>query len=121
MRTRASPRSAAIVGAMAGLMLYFAGPAIDAPGSAGSVWLLLCTAAIGLPAYIFVLGVPAENRTGVWVLRPPLLRRIGAFLLAAGAMLSFAWACSSINQFIQVDRCLDSGGRWNYQRLECEG
>jgi hypothetical protein len=120
MRTRATPRSAAIVGATAGLFIYFAGPMIDVPGSVGSVWLVLCTAAVGLPAYIFVLGIPADERTGLWVLSAPLLRRIGAFLLAAGAVLSLAWACSSIIQFIPVDRCLDSGGRWNYQELKCE-
>lgn len=120
MRTRATPRSAAIVGATAGLLLYFAGPVIDAPDSAGSVWLVLCTVAIGVPAYFFVLGIPGHKRKGLWVLNAPLLRRVGACLLAAGVLLTLAWTGSSINHFIQIDRCLDGGGRWNYQELRCE-
>lgn len=26
----------------------------------------------------------------------------------------------SANQVLQIDRCLDSGGRWNYDGLQCE-
>lgn len=25
-----------------------------------------------------------------------------------------------IYQFIQIDKCLDSGGKWNYDKCECE-
>jgi len=119
MRTHATNQSAAVVGAAAGLILFFAGPAIDAPGGAASVWLVACTAAIGIPAYFYVLGVPAEDRTGLWVLRPALLIRVSSFVLAAGAAVSLAIACSSAIKFVQVDRCLDGGGRWNDEAREC--
>lgn len=120
MRTHATNQTAAAVGAVAGLLLFFAGPAIDAPDPAASVWLVLCTALIGFPAYFYVLGGPAEDRSGLWVLRPAFLRRVGSFLLAAGAAAALAVACSSAFQYIRVDRCLDSGGRWNHEARECE-
>ena len=120
MRFRATNRSAATVGALAGGILFFAGPAIDGHGPAASVWLVLCAAAIALPAYFFVLGVPAEDRRGLWVLRPALLMRAGACMLAAGAVVAFAIACASLVQSVQVDRCLDGGGRWNSEVGACE-
>lgn len=120
MRTRATNRSAAAVGAVAGLILFFAGPAIDALGRAASVWLFICTAAIGFPAYFYVFGVPAEERTGLWVLRPAFLIRVGSFLLAAATAAALAVACSSAVLFVQVDRCLDGGGRWNHEAHKCE-
>ncbi len=120
MRIHATNRTAAAVGAVAGLMLFIASPAVDAPGRASSIWLFACTVVIGLPAYFYVPGVPAEDRTGLWVLRPLFLMRVGSFLLAAGAAAALAIACSSAIQYIQVDRCLDSGGRWNHEARECE-
>jgi len=120
MHTNPANRSAAAVGAVAGLVIFFAGPVIDAPGRAASVWLVVCTVAIGIPAYFYVLGGPAEDRSGLWVLRPAFLIRVGSFLLAAGAAAALAVACSSAIQFFQVDRYLDSGGRWNDEARECE-
>lgn len=120
MRTLATNRSAAAVGAIAGIILFFAGPVIDGPGRAASVWLVTCAVAIGLPAYFYVLGVPIEERTGLWALRPALLIRIGSFLLAAGSVVALAIACSSVVHLVQIDRCHDSGGRWNFKANECE-
>lgn len=120
MRPKASNRSAATVGVIAGLLIVFAGPKIDAVDTNSSVWLVVCAAGIGFPAYFYVLGIPVEDRKGLWVLSAPLLRRVGSFLLAAGTVAAFAVACSFMSQFVQVDGCLDGGGRWNYERKECE-
>lgn len=120
MGTLATNRSATAVGAVAGLILFFAGPVIDGPDRAASVWLVMGVVSVGLPAYFYVLGIPAEDRTGLWVLRPALLIRIGCFMLAAGAVVAFAVACTAAVQFVRVDRCLDSGGRWNREASECE-
>ena len=47
----------------------------------------------------------------------PVLRRATIVLaVLAGALAVFP----STNQFLQIDRCLDSGGRWNYEGLQCE-
>ena len=120
MRTHATNRTAAAVGAITGLILFFAHPMIDAAGRVGSAWLVVCTAAIGLPTYFYVLGAPAEDRTGLWVLRPALLLRVSSFLLAAGAAAALAIACSFAVQYVRTDRCLDSGGSWSHESRECE-
>jgi hypothetical protein len=44
-----------------------------------------------------------------------LILTIGILLILTGI-----WAYSKIDQFIKVDRCLDQGGRWNYETQECE-
>ena len=120
MRTQATNRFAAVVGALAGSLVYFAAPPIDAAGSASLVWLVVCVLGIALAARFCVLGTPAEDRRGLWILNAPLLKRAGSFLLAAGTVIALAFACSYIRQFIQADRCLDRGGRWNHERTECE-
>lgn len=30
------------------------------------------------------------------------------------------WIYPKIDQFLKVDRCLDRGGRWNYEINQCE-
>jgi hypothetical protein len=120
MRVNATNRTAAAVGAASGLLLFFAAPVIDAPDRAASVWLVLCAVGTGIPAYFYVLGVSEEDRQGLWVLNPAVLKRAGSFLLAAGAAIVLAIGCSSIVRHVQVDRCLDSGGRWNEEARACE-
>lgn len=120
MRTRASIKSATVVGALAGLLVQLAGPQIDAEGPASSVWLVVCAIAIGIPGYFYVLGIPTEELKGLRVLGAPLLKRASAFLLAAGAVLALAIASSHIKEFGQIDRCLDGGGGWDYQHRACE-
>jgi hypothetical protein len=39
-----------------------------------------------------------------------------ALVLAAALLGSYP----SANEFLQIDRCLDAGGRWDYGRLRCE-
>jgi hypothetical protein len=120
MRTQATNRSAAAAGAVIGLLMYFVGPQIDAAGPASSIWLVVCAAAFSFATYFYVLGAPTEDRAGLWILSPPLLKRVGACFLAAGVVLALATACSYVTQFVGADRCLDSGGRWNYQNKTCE-
>lgn len=110
-RVQATNQTAVYVGAAAGFLTCFAAPVIDAPGEAASVWLVLCAAAVGVPAYFFVLGVPKEERQGFWVLDQALLKRSVSFLLAAATAVVLSIGCSSVVRCIQVDRCLDSGGR----------
>lgn len=47
----------------------------------------------------------------------PALSRITIALAVVSAVLG-VWP--SVHQFVQVDRCLDSGGRWNYEGMQCE-
>ena len=52
---------------------------------------------------------------------PPVRRAralVWAFVLfvVIGALASY----KPLSQFIAVDRCLDNGGRWNYEAEECE-
>jgi len=45
--------------------------------------------------------------------RKVLLAFLGAGALVAGALCGSRW--------LQIDRCLDNGGRWNYEVRRCEG
>jgi hypothetical protein len=36
-------------------------------------------------------------------------------LLAASAIISWVW------REVKIDACLDNGGRWNSEKLRCEG
>lgn len=47
----------------------------------------------------------------------PTVRRLTLVLLGAAAVLA---VLPTVIQFLQIDHCLDSGGRWNYQGLQCE-
>ncbi|MBK6853906.1 MAG: hypothetical protein IPG93_20560 [Burkholderiales bacterium] len=47
----------------------------------------------------------------------PTVRPLTLALLGAAAVLA---ALPTVIQFLQIDHCLDSGGRWNYQGLQCE-
>ncbi len=42
--------------------------------------------------------------------------------LILGLLLIFTgfWAYPKINHFFKIDRCLDRGGKWNYETNECE-
>ncbi len=47
----------------------------------------------------------------------PRLRRLTIALLAVSMGLAIF---PSANKALQIDRCLDSGGRWNYEGRQCE-
>ena len=46
-----------------------------------------------------------------------LFRLLLALIAASAAIALLMWAWSEIS----IDRCLDSGGRWNREKLACEG
>jgi hypothetical protein len=54
----------------------------------------------------------SKNRTGTWAVR------IGALLCCVLVALPFY---QPVRQYIQQDRCLDNGGRWNKSVSKCEG
>jgi hypothetical protein len=47
----------------------------------------------------------------------PALRRSTLALVVVSTVFAIL---PSANRYLQVDRCLDSGGRWNYEGLQCE-
>lgn len=57
-----------------------------------------------------------EAKAHTHVRRKRFLAFALAMLIIVGALASY----KSIAQFIAVDRCLDSGGRWNYEAEACE-
>ncbi len=83
-----SPRLAMLVGIWAGSLLLFVAPLVDEPGMVGSIWLVVCVVGVGVPANLFVFGVPREERIGLWFFRAAVMRRVGCLLLSAGAMLA---------------------------------
>ena len=44
------------------------------------------------------------------------------YILIIGILITMTgiWAYQNIDQFLKVDSCLDQGGRWNYEKQECE-
>lgn len=53
----------------------------------------------------------AKNRTGTWAIR------VGAMLCCALIALA---SYQPVRHFIDQDRCLDNGGRWNQRSSKCE-
>lgn len=54
------------------------------------------------------------------ILRAALATVFALALFFAGAMV-WLWAASGFDPyFMQIDTCLDSGGRWNYETCACE-
>ena len=49
-----------------------------------------------------------------------LTRKLIIILLITGIIISLIFGIKWINRFFQIDSCLDSGGRWNYELNECE-
>lgn len=47
-------------------------------------------------------------------------RRALILLAVALALGLFLWLWPQVRLFFQVDWCLDSGGRWNYEQAKCE-
>jgi hypothetical protein len=35
-------------------------------------------------------------------------------------LVAFIWAGTKAKRFIEIDKCLDSGGRWNHETKKCE-
>ena len=78
MKFRATNKSAAITGLLAGLFGLLFGSRVDA-GS--TVWLVLAFAAIAVPPYFFVFGLRREDLVGLWFLQPSLLKRMALWFV----------------------------------------
>lgn len=91
----ATPKTAALAGvgaAIAGIML---GPYVDhSQGLVAAVFLVVATASVAIPMYFFVFGLRREQLVGFWMLRPDVLKRVGAWFLSAAsvaALFQFAY------------------------------
>jgi hypothetical protein len=87
---RATPTTAAITGAYCAVIALVLGPLVDAPGSFSTLWLVLATALVAVPAYLFVFGVPRDQRVGLWVLQPEFLKRIVAWFIGSASVAAVA-------------------------------
>ena len=47
-------------------------------------------------------------------------KKLILILLTVGVIISLIFGAKWIQRFLQVDSCLDRGGRWNYELNECE-
>ena len=59
-----------------------------------------------------------------WALKSErmIVRLVGGVFLAlvtAGLVMALAYR-AEIAEFFEIDRCLDAGGRWNYESGSCE-
>jgi hypothetical protein len=53
-------------------------------------------------------------------LKATLILAITTAVLAAGYFFTL-WAIHGFNpDFLRINKCIESGGRWNYERRECE-
>ena len=46
-------------------------------------------------------------------------RRIGKLLVIVAIVLTLAWLSNEFYAFLQVDKCLDSGGAYDYEGEKC--
>lgn len=46
--------------------------------------------------------------------------KIIIFIIGLLTFIAGIWAFPKIDEFFQVDGCLDKGGRWNYETKKCE-
>jgi hypothetical protein len=47
-------------------------------------------------------------------------RRIIILSLLIFGLISVLWSIPKAKRFVEIDRCLDRGGSWNYVKQECE-
>lgn len=80
----ATPLTAALAGAFSACAWPVLWPIFSDTSSSGSLWAVLGTLGlIALPAHAFVVGFQRSRETGPRGVDTALLRRIGAWLLAA--------------------------------------
>lgn len=86
MKPTATPLTAALAGAFSAVAWPRLWPLYADPSSSSSVWLVAGTLLlIALPAHAFVVGFERNPTTAASAIDMPLLKRIGAWLLAAVA------------------------------------
>ena len=84
--SRATQTTAALTGAYFGVLLLALGPMIDSQGPYSTYWLLLGAALVGIPGYIYVLGITRQQMVGAWLLEAPLLKRIAICLICCASV-----------------------------------
>ncbi len=90
MNIVATPKSAAITGALSATISVFLAPLIDRQPSL-SVWsMLLIVIVVCLPAYFFVFGIRKRDMIGAWLFSPPLLKRMAAWVLGVFSVATVA-------------------------------
>ncbi|MFM9917761.1 MAG: hypothetical protein ACKVOX_18320 [Rhizobacter sp.] len=84
IKVTATPVSAALAGAFSAAAWPLLWPLFSDTSSSSSVWLVVgMLALIALPAHAFVVGFKQGQTTGPRAIDTTLLRRVGAWLLAA--------------------------------------
>jgi hypothetical protein len=48
------------------------------------------------------------------------MQKLTQTILLIGGVFALIIGVIWVKQFLQIDECLDSGGRWNYDLKECE-
>lgn len=84
MTLTATPFTAALAGAFSAAAWPLLWPLFNDTSASSSVWLVVGTLLlIALPAHAFVVGFKQSQMTGTRAIDTALLKRIGAWLLAA--------------------------------------
>lgn len=48
------------------------------------------------------------------------INRIRYFLITVILLVVLIFAWVKVGQFVEIDHCLDYGGKWNYETVKCE-
>src|SRR5450755_2128776 len=89
MAIAATQTTALLTGIASGFVLWFVGPTMDqSQGLVGTVLLIGGALLVGVPAYFFVFGSTRSEMEGLWLLRPELLKRVGACFLGAASTVA---------------------------------
>ena len=48
------------------------------------------------------------------------MKKVKTILIAILIIGSVCFAFLKVNQFIEIDKCLDNGNKWNYSANKCE-
>ena len=48
------------------------------------------------------------------------MKKVKTILIATLIIGTVCFAFSKVNQFIEIDKCLDNGNKWDYSANKCE-
>jgi len=89
MTFSATPTTAALAGVFSAIAWPVLSPYLNDSGSTSTVWFVVATLLVfALPAHAFVVGFKQNQAAGARTVDTALLKRIGAWLLAAGATVA---------------------------------
>ena len=88
MAYSATPTTAALTGVFSAVAWPVLSPHLNDPDATGTFWFVGATLLVfALPAHVFVLGLKRTRTADDRTVDTALLKRVGAWLLAAGATL----------------------------------